>query len=349
MYKLPIVTALVSALLFGAATPASKLLLEGLTPFQLAGLLYLGAALAVAPVALRQGGFALPRRSDRRNHYRLLGAVIFGGVLGPIALLFGLRLAQASTVSLWLNLELAATAVLGVVLFRDHLTHVGWAGVGAALAGSLLIAWGPSAVGYVSAALVLVACICWGIDNHLTALIDGITPSQSTLWKGVVAGTVNLAVGLILAPVSTELGTVIFALIVGALSYGISIVLYIRSAHVIGATRAQVVFATAPFFGVMLSIVVLHESFTTMHAVAAIVLFAGVGLLLAERHAHSHHHHAMKHKHSHRHDDGHHNHVHPGLPPETRHTHWHEHAPMNHSHPHWPDLHHRHEHDATQG
>ena len=116
MYKLPIGMALISAVLFGAATPASKLLLEGFTPFQLAGLLYLGAALAVAAGALRQGGLALPRRSDRRNRYLLLGAVLSGGVLGPLALLFGLRLAQASSVSLWLNLELAATAVLGVVL-----------------------------------------------------------------------------------------------------------------------------------------------------------------------------------------------------------------------------------------
>ncbi len=153
---------MISAVLFGAATPASKLLLEGFTPYLLAGLLYLGAALAVAAGALRQGGLALPRRSDRRNRYRLLGAVLSGGVLGPLALLLGLSLAQASSVSLWLNLELAATAVLGVVLFRDHLTRVGWAGVASALLGSLVLAWGPIATGLVPAAQVLLACICWG-------------------------------------------------------------------------------------------------------------------------------------------------------------------------------------------
>jgi hypothetical protein len=48
--------ALASAALFGAATPASKALLADLSPFQLAGLLYLGAALGVAPVAWRRGG-----------------------------------------------------------------------------------------------------------------------------------------------------------------------------------------------------------------------------------------------------------------------------------------------------
>lgn len=349
MQKLPVLLALISAALFGAAVPASKVLLESLTPFQLAGLLYIGSALAVAPTALAQGGFALPRRADTRNRYRLLGAVIFGGVLGPLFLLYALRVADASSVSLWLNLELAATAVLGVALFRDHLSRIGWVGVGAALVGSVILAWGPSIVGLVPAALVLLACICWGLDNHLTALIDGITPSQSTLWKGIVAGVVNFSIGIVLAPVSASLAALAVALLVGALSYGASIALYIRSAQAIGATRAQVIFASAPFFGVALSVATLGESFTIMHAVAALVLAAGVGLLMLERHSHSHHHHAMRHKHSHRHDDGHHDHSHPGLPPETRHTHWHEHAPMNHSHPHWPDLHHRHKHGGSRG
>ncbi len=349
MCKFPILLALLSAALFGAATPASKLLLQGLTPFQLAGLLYIGAALAVAPVAWRKGGFALPRRNDQRNRYRLLGAIIFGGVFGPLSLLFGLRLAEASSVSLWLNLELAATAVLGVALFRDHLSFVGWGGVVAALVGSVLLAWGPSTVDFIPAALVLLACVCWGLDNHLTALIDGITPSQSTLWKGTVAGSVNFGIGYVLAPISAGFDALAIALLVGALSYGASIVLFIRSAQAIGATRAQVMFASAPFFGVALSIFVLGEPFTAVRAAAALVLIVGVVLLLFENHSHPHGHDAMGHEHSHRHDDGHHTHVHPGLPSWVRHTHWHEHAPMHHSHPHWPDLHHRHEHIESSG
>jgi len=195
MFKKPIFLGLFSAILFGAATPASKLLLEGFTPFQLAGLLYLGAAIAVAPAALKNGGFALPQRDDRRNQFRLFGAILFGGILGPVTLLFGLRLAEAASVSLWLNLEMAATAVLGTILFRDYLGYRGWIGVIAAMLASGLIAWQPGNTSFFSALLVLLACVFWGIDNHLTALIDGITPSQCTLWKGIIAGTVNLSIG----------------------------------------------------------------------------------------------------------------------------------------------------------
>lgn len=346
MYKTPVLMALLSAVLFGAATPASKLLLADLSPFQLAGLLYLGAALAVAPAALQQGGFALPQRHDRRNRLRLFGAVLFGGMLGPVALLFGLRLADATSVSLWLNLELAATAVLGVLVFRDHLGFRGWLGVAAAFVASALIAWAPDHAGFSSGILVLLACICWGLDNHFTALIDGITPSQSTLWKGAVAGTVNLAIGATLAPVSVGFERLAFALAVGALSYGASIVLYIRAAQAMGATRAQVLFASAPFFGVALSVVLLGEPLSLMHLIATPLFLVGVGFLLLEGHAHTHTHEALTHEHAHRHDDGHHTHEHPDVPSSLRHTHQHSHQVIRHSHPHWPDIHHRHKHES---
>lgn len=344
----PILMALLSAFLFGAATPASKLLLEGITPFQLAGLLYLGAGLAVAPAALRHGGFALPRRSDRRNQIRLGGAVLFGGVLGPVLLLFGLKLAEATSVSLWLNLELAATAVLGVFFFRDHLGLKGWIGVAFAFAASLVIAWDSESAGFLPGVLVLLACVCWGLDNHFTALIDGITPSQSTLWKGLVAGTVNLMIGALLSPLSPGFLMIIAALVVGALSYGASIVLYIRSAQTLGATRAQVLFASAPFFGVLLSVLMIGESLTILHAIAVPLFLFGVAFLLIEDHGHDHQHEALSHEHYHRHDDAHHMHDHPELASTVRHTHVHQHEATQHSHQHWPDIHHRHRHDPEQ-
>jgi drug/metabolite transporter (DMT)-like permease len=290
----------------------------------------------VAPAALYQGGFALPQRTDRRNQIRLLGSVFSGGILGPVALLFGLRLAEAASVSLWLNLELAATAALGAFVFRDHLSPQGWFGVAAAFAASMLLAWDPGVAGFVPGLLVLAACICWGLDNHLTALIDGISPSQSTLWKGAVAGTVNLGIGAALSPITAEFYSLAAALLVGALSYGASIVLYIRSAQTIGATRAQVLFASAPFFGVALSVLMLGESLSIAHALAALLFVVGIAFLLIDSHSHSH-----------RHDDGHHTHVHVELPVSVRHTHRHEHDTIEHQHVHWPDLHHRHEHKSA--
>ena len=348
MHKTPILMALLSAALFGAATPASKLLLAGLTPFQLAGLLYLGAAIAVAPAALKNGGFALPLRDDRRNQLLLAGAILFGGILGPVALLFGLKLAEAASVSLWLNLELAATAVLGAILFKDRLSSKGWLGVVAAILASVTVAWAPGNAGFSAGILVLLACVCWGLDNHFTALIDGITASQSTLWKGIVAGIVNITIGTTLGSITVGIQPIAIALIIGALSYGASIVLYIRSAQIIGATRAQVLFASAPFFGVALSVVFLGESVSINYAIATPIFLLGVGLLLLDSHSHAHTHEAITHVHVHHHDDGHHAHNHVGQRVSGSHLHKHKHEPVRHSHPHWPDIHHRHMHESPE-
>ncbi len=345
--------ALAAAVLFGAATPASKMLLGSLAPFQLAGLLYLGAALGVAPAAWRRGaGIRLPGREDRRNRWRLLGAIVAGGILGPIFLLLGLRLAAASSVSLWLNLEVAATALLGVLFFRDHLGLPGWAGVACALGASALLSAFGGAAGWTAGGLILAACVCWGLDNHLTALIDGITPAESTFWKGLIAGTTNLTIGLALDPI-TELYPVLAALAIGVWSYGFSIVLYIAGAQAIGATRAQVVFASAPFFGVALSILVLGDSLGPAHVASGLLFVTAIGLLALEQHGHVHEHGAIEHEHAHRHDDGHHDHDHDendavghdrDSSNSVRHTHRHRHRALVHAHPHWPDLHHRHPH-----
>ncbi|MEE9608762.1 MAG: DMT family transporter, partial [Myxococcota bacterium] len=297
--------ALTSALLFGASTPATKVLLEQFSSLQLAGLLYLGAALGVAPQVLRE---PRPRPLDRANRGRLLGAVVLGGVAGPVLLLLGLERAGAASVSLLLNLELVATALLGVWLFREHLGRAGWLGLAGVVAGGALLSWGGGWPGLLAALLVAAACLCWGVDNHLTALIDGLTPSRSTLWKGAAAGATNLTLGLLLAPVRADPGFLLGALVVGALCYGVSIALYIGSAQQIGATRSQAVFASAPFVGAALAVGLLGERMSALELAAGALLVGSVALLFASQHSHEHAHQALEHTHSHRHDDGHHDH-----------------------------------------
>ncbi len=340
--------ALLSAFLFGASTPASKLLLDSLEPFQLAGLLYLGAALGMAPVVALERRRGTRMVLDRANAARLGGAVLFGGILGPVLLLFGLRLMLAGSVSLLLNLEMVATAVLGVAFFREHLGRMGWLGVVGVVGAGAILVGGAGWPGLLAALLVAAACTCWGLDNHLTALIDGITPARSTLVKGAVAGTTNFAIGVLVDPLSASPTPVAAALVVGAFSYGASIALYIRSAHQIGATRAQAFFASAPFLGAALSFVLLGEPLGWEHVSGAVLLAASIAALFLSQHEHPHVHEPIEHIHAHRHDDGHHLHGHADLPAGTRHSHWHRHDRLAHSHPHWPDLHHRHAHRSRE-
>jgi drug/metabolite transporter (DMT)-like permease len=346
-----VVQGLAAALLFGAAAPAGKLLLDEIPPVLLAGLLYLGAALAMLPLVAGRGGdtrLRLGRAGPSAR--RLAGAVALGGIAGPVLLLEGLQRAAAGSVALLLNLEMAFTAALGAWWFREPLGRRGWLGVAGVVAAGTLVSWSGGWPGLVAGALVAGACLCWAVDNHLTARIDGVTPAASTFVKGAVAGVTNTALGLAwLGPDGgLDPRPLAGALALGAASYGASIALYVSSAQQLGATRAQGLFATAPFLGAAIAVVLLAEPLSPVRLVAAGLLAVSVALLLRARHDHEHVHEALEHVHAHRHDDGHHDHAHPGAAPGV-HSHWHRHEPLVHSHPHWPDLHHHHPHRHGRG
>ena len=340
-----IIAGLVSAFLFGAATPASKALLGTIQPQLLAGLLYLGAALGVLPVVIKERAFKWPWRADRRTFLLLTGAIVLGGILGPLLLLLALKAASSGSVSLWLNLEFVATVILGHFVFREQLSLRGWIGAGGTILAALLLAGGEGGGGIIPAILITFGCVCWGFDNHFTALIDGISPAQTTLWKGVVAGAFNLLVGGAIAGGVGLSVLCIIALLVGSVSYGLSITLYITAAHGLGATRSQMIFSTAPLFGLLLSVTALGEAFTGAQAMASVVIIASLLVVFSEKHIHLHRHDFILHQHRHHHDGLHHNHDHNELRDTLNHAHWHEHKPQEHAHKHLPDLHHRHNHE----
>lgn len=336
-----VLACLAAALLFGLTVPATKAMTESAGPLVIAGLLYLGAALGALPWAKRQPGQSL--RPPRKEWARLGGAVLFGGVLGPAALVTAMGWASGTSVSLWLNLETVATAVLAVAFFKEHLSKWEWLACFGVLGGGALLAAQDGFSAVPAAALVAVACVCWGLDNNLTATIDRFTPAQSTLAKGLVAGSVNLGLGLALNQELPTWNGVAFLLGVGAVGYGISLVLYIQGAQELGATRSQLLFSTAPFLGAIASILFLNEAMLWQHIAAGGVLIASLLLLFSQHHSHSHSHLPLKHTHLHEHEDGHHSHTHePAV--AGWHSHAHEHAPIEHEHAHRPDLHHRHEH-----
>jgi drug/metabolite transporter (DMT)-like permease len=341
----PIFIAILAAALFGAASPAGKFLLNSFTAVQLAGLLYLGAAAGLAVPVWRQGKRAnLPWQLSGINLFRLIGAIVFGGIAAPICLLLSLRLASATSISIWLTLESILTAVVAVIFFKEHMSAKSWLSVAGCVGASVILSWGSGTSGLTASLLVALACLFWAVDNNLTALIDGLTPQEIAFWKGSVAGVFNFALGLCLSPFHPSMSPVIWALVVGALSYGASLVLYISAAQMLGAMRSQMIFATAPWWGVALSIVCLGETAGPQQVLAAVVFGGSIVLLLLEQHSHSHSHDELSHIHMHSHDDRHHNHVHDGMQVNQQHSHWHTHEALSHAHPHWPDLHHRHDH-----
>ena len=345
MKKTAIITGLLSGLLFGIATPFSKLLLSNLNSFELAGLLYLGTGIAMIPAILRTGS-QLKLLFNKNNSIRTLGIILFGGLLGPLLLLIGLRAANAASVSIWLNMELVATAILGVLIFKDSLDKFTWIGVILTIIAGVITSFGEGVSGLASALLITAACFCWGVDNHLTALTDGATPQAVTFVKGIMAGTVNLLIGISISETSIVFDNIFPALIVGGFSYGLSIVLYVTSAQNIGATRGQILFSTAPLWGVILSYIIFQNSFHWTHIISTLLLILAVIVINLISHKHRHAHDLIKHIHYHKHNDEHHDHIHDdeNFDTDKGHSHFHTHKPIIHTHPHYPDLHHRHKH-----
>jgi drug/metabolite transporter (DMT)-like permease len=339
--------ALLSAFLFSLSTPFSKVLLSQISPFQLAGLLYLGGAIGVFPFVLKSYLTRLKNpataeyRTTRKGY--LIGAVFFGGILGPVFMLFGLKYAMSSSVALWLNMELIFTAILGHLFFKDRISRFTWFSIAAIITASILISFGEGPSGLLSALFVSLACFCWGLDNNYTSLIDNISPSQSTFIKGIVAGAINLLIGcLISGGWNIPIYETFIAITLGCFAYGLSITLYITSAQSIGAVRGQIIFSTAPFIAVLLSVLFLKEKLTAFHIAAMFIYAASLLFVALEKHDHEHTHEDLEHVHSHRHDDEHHDHIHEEKDNVVVHSHFHKHKPTIHAHFHFPDLHHRH-------
>lgn len=339
--------ALLAALLFGVSTPLAKLLLGDLAPVTLAGLLYLGSGLGLTLVRLAWRSRADHHGSvDRSAIPWLAGAVLFGGVLGPVLLMAGLRTTPASSAALLLNLEGVFTALLAWFVFRENFDRRIAAGMALIVAGGLVLSWGGSGtLAFPRGALaVSAACLCWAVDNNLTQKLAAADPLWVASIKGLVAGVVNTGIALVLGQGLPGGATALAAMAVGLAGYGVSLALFVFALRHLGTARTGAYFSLAPFAGAVAAILLLGEPVTLVLLAAGLLMAGGAWLHITERHEHQHVHEATVHSHAHNHDE-HHRHDHPaGTPSGEPHNHVHEHEPLVHRHSHYPDIHHRHSH-----
>jgi hypothetical protein len=160
----------------------------------------------------------------------------------------------------------------------------------------------------------------------------------------LIAGPVNLALGLWAGASLPGLSTILAAALVGVLGYGVSLALYIVALRHLGAARSSAYFSTAPFIGAVAAVIGLGEPLSLQLVLAGLLMGLGVWLHLSEHHEHRHTHVPVTHAHAHTHDQ-HHQHQHDsGTPAGEPHTHVHTHGRLDHAHPHAPDMHHQHRH-----
>lgn len=346
-----VIYALLAALLFGASTPFSKTLVGQVPPVMLAGLLYMGSGLGLLAWFM---GRAIMARHDQQAPARLTrpdlpwlgGAILAGGITGPVLLMIGLTLTPASSASLLLNMEGVLTALLAWFVFKENFDRRIFAGMVLIVIAGALLSWEQIPVlGVPWGTLAIVAaCLYWGIDNNLTRKVSASDAVQIAGIKGLVAGSVNLMIAFALGLSLPQWNTTLIAGVVGFCGYGLSLVLFVLALRHLGTARTGAYFSVAPFAGAAISLLMLDEPPGWVFWSAASLMAVGIWLHLTETHGHEHHHDPISHTHAHSHDTRHEHALDFAWDGIEPHSHAHQHAPLTHAHAHFPDIHHRHRH-----
>jgi drug/metabolite transporter (DMT)-like permease len=250
--------ALGSAALFGASAPLSKVLLGSTDPQMLAGLLYVGAGVGLAGVHIMRAGFGLsaaeapPRRHDIPW---LVSVIAFGGILGPLLMMLGLSRTSAASGSLLLNLEGLATMAIAWLVFRENVDRRLVLGALAIVLGALLLSWDGQSISLdIGAALIIAACLCWGIDNNLTRKLSSADPVIIAMIKGLVAGATNIGIAFWRGSAVPTIETVGLAAVLGFFAIGISLVLFMMALRHLGTARTGAYFSLSPFIGALIAV-----------------------------------------------------------------------------------------------
>ena len=348
MNQSSVVFALLAAFLFGASTPLAKLLIGDVPPVMLGGLLYLGSGVGLSVYRLVRDKSWQISGMQAGEWKWLAGAIFFGGVVGPVALMYGLISTSGSTASLMLNLESVLTAVIAWVVFKENADKRIVLGMLAIVLGGVVLTFQPdtkeSGSSLLGLSAIALACTCWAIDNNLTRKVSASDPVFIASTKGLLAGIVNCTIALLMGMQFPEIHTTVVAMTLGLCGYGISLVLFVLALRGLGTARTGAYFSTAPFIGSAVALVFMGESASTAFWLASVLMGLGVWLHISEAHEHEHTHVVLEHSHAHSHDE-HHQHDHSdGEVFSDNHVHWHRHTALKHKHPHYPDIHHQHSH-----
>jgi drug/metabolite transporter (DMT)-like permease len=320
-----------------------------MSPVILAGLLYIGAFLGLSVYYVFRGSISESNEVraglETKDWIWLLGAVLSGGIIAPISLMFGLKVTSGFSASLLLNLEGVATAVIAVWLFKENAGGRLWLALACMTASGVFLSWDPISGEFkmLGPILIVIAMVCWGLDNNLTRHISDKDPIQIATIKGIFSGAASLSIAYLTGKTIPLNVNAIFALVLGAFSYGVSLVFFIKALKMLGSFRTGIFFSLAPFIGALTSLILLREWIGWVMFPAAGLMAAGYWLIIGEKHFHAHSHELITHAHLHDHRELHHRHVHSGNFKEP-HIHEHTHEEETHAHAHWPDSHHRHLH-----
>lgn len=275
-HKRGTVCAVLAAVFYALNSPLSKALLSRISPSMMAAFLYLGAGLGMAVVRMAGSRSGQEQRLTRRELPYTVAMVLLD-IAAPIALMVGIARTSAASASLLNNFEIVATSLIAFALFREPISPKLWLGIGLVTLASFILSAGDEAGLSLSAGslFVLLACVCWGFENNCTRRLSAKDPRQIVIIKGVFSGLGALVIALTAGETLPDPLSVLAALCLGFVAYGLSIMLYIYAQRELGAARTSAYYAIAPFVGAALSLLLFAEVPSPTFILALIVMLAG--------------------------------------------------------------------------
>ena len=242
----------------------------------------------------------------------LLG--IFAPAAPPVIALFP----YIEAVTFW-NFEIVATSVIALILFKEAVTKRLWLAIGLITLSSILLSFEGTDSFHFSygSLLVIMATVCWGLENNCTRELSSKSTYQIVMLKGLCSGLGALVIALVKKESFPGFGFIAIALALGFVAYGLSIFMYVRAQNVLGAAKTSAYYAVNPLIGALLAFVFLSESLSWMYVIALIVMVIGSAFVVVDtfilQHDHEHQHtfthshggsthtHTVRHSHVHKH------------------------------------------------
>lgn len=323
-----IMFAFLAAVFYAINVPISKVLLQHVGPTTMAALLYLGAGIGIGMMSLFNKKDREKAESLTKAELPYIVGMIVLDIAAPIFLMLGISYGSSANASLLGNFEIVATTVIALILFKEAVTKRLWVAIGLITLSSILLSFEGTDSFHFSygSLLVIMATVCWGLENNCTRELSSKSTYQIVMLKGLCSGLGALVISLIKKESFPGIGYIAIALALGFVAYGLSIFMYVRAQNVLGAAKTSAYYAVNPLIGALLAFVFLSESLSWMYVIALIVMVIGSALVVVDTFIRQHDH---EHQHTFTHSHGGSTHTH-----TVRHSHVHKHYLTEEKHRH---------------
>lgn len=323
-----IMFAFLAAVFYAINVPISKVLLQHVGPTTMAALLYLGAGIGIGIMSLFNKKDREKAESLTKAELPYIVGMIVLDIAAPIFLMLGISYGSSANASLLGNFEIVATTVIALILFKEAVTKRLWLAIGLITLSSILLSFEGTDSFHFSygSLLVIMATVCWGLENNCTRELSSKSTYQIVMLKGLCSGLGALVISLIKKESFPGFGYIAIALALGFVAYGLSIFMYVRAQNVLGAAKTSAYYAVNPLIGALLAFVFLSESLSWMYVIALIVMVIGSALVVVDTFIRQHDH---EHQHTFTHSHGGSTHTH-----TVRHSHVHKHYLTEEKHRH---------------